>query len=407
LPKWNNSQKHSHPETNKEDTVSDIATQIADLSPEQRDLLLRKLRLRQNGLQEQGTADPNTQSTSRPFDLERDQNFTLKIPRTGILENFVYRASRRVAPGPGQVEIEVYASSLNFRDVLIALGEYPSSSAEMGSDCSGKVVRVGEDVVEFKVGDEVIAISEASAFSRFTTTMATDVVRKPASLNFEEGASIPTVFVTLYHSLHNLAVLSKGERIVIHSAAGGIGLAAIQYAQAVGAEIFATVGSDEKRAYLRSIGIERIFNSRSLDFAEEIMKATNGEGVDVVLNSLGGEAIPKGLSILRPLGRFVELGRRDFAQNSQIGLAPFDNSLTFFAVSLYKLSVLRPAFYNSVFREIVDKFDRGIFKPLKMTEYAASEITSAFQQMAVGNHIGKHTIRFKDQEIMVAALPAA
>ncbi|MGH9933380.1 MAG: zinc-binding dehydrogenase [Pyrinomonadaceae bacterium] len=383
--------------------MSDIATQIADLSPEKRDLLLRKLRLRQSGQQEKETVGANAPSKSRPFDLERDQNFTLMVPRIGILENFVYRVSRRVAPGPGQVEIEVYASSLNFRDVLIALGEYPSTSAEMGSDCSGKVVRVGEGVDEFKVGDEVIAISEASAFSRFTTTMATDVVKKPASLSFEEAASLPTVFVTLYYSLHNLAALSKGERILIHSAAGGIGLAAIQYARTVGAEIFATVGSDEKRTYLRSLDVERIFNSRSMDFADEIMKATGGEGVDVVLNSLSGEAIPKGLSILRPLGRFVELGRRDFAQNSQIGLAPFDKSLTFFSVSLYRLSVLRANFYHSVFMEIVDKFDRGIFKPLKMNVYAASEITSAFQHMAQGNHIGKLTIRFKDQEIMVAA----
>jgi NADPH:quinone reductase-like Zn-dependent oxidoreductase len=386
--------------------VSDIATQIADLSPEQRDLLLRKLRLRQSG-QEKETVGPNAQNQSRPFDLEKDQNFTMTIPRIGILENFVYRVSRRVVPGPGQVEIEVYASSLNFRDVLIALGEYPSTNAEMGSDCSGRVVRVGAGVQEFQEGDEVIAISEASAFSRFTTTMVTDVVKKPASLSWEEAASLPTVFVTLYHSLHNLAALSKGERILIHSAAGGIGLAAIQYAQTVGAEIFATVGSDEKRVFLRSLGIERIFNSRSMDFAGEIMKATAGEGVDVVLNSLGGEAIPKGLSILRPLGRFVELGRRDFAQNSQIGLAPFDNSLTFFSVSLYKLSVLRPKLYNSIFREIVDKFDRGIFKPLKMNVYPASDITSAFQHMAQGNHIGKHTIRFRDQAIMVAPSPAA
>ncbi len=382
--------------------MSDISAQIADLSPEKRDLLLRQLRLRQGGQQQKETVGPNAQSQSRPFDLERDQNFTLRIPRIGILDDFVYRVSQRVAPGPNQVEIEVYASSLNFRDVLIALGEYPSTNAQMGSDCSGKVVRVGEGVEQFKVGDEVIAISEASAFSRFTTTMVTDVVKKPASLSWEEAASLPTAFVTLYHSLHNLAALSQGERILIHSAAGGVGLAAIQYAQTVGAEIYATVGSDEKRAFLRSLGIERIFNSRSTDFADEILQATGGEGVDVVLNSLGGEAIPKGLSILRPLGRFVELGRRDFAQNSHIGLAPFDNSLTFFSVSLYKLSILRPQLYNSIFVDIIDKFDRRIFKPLKMNLYAASDITSAFQHMAQGNHIGKLTIRFKDQEIMVA-----
>lgn len=381
--------------------MADISTQIANLSPEERDLLLRKLRQRQGGRAEEAKAIAGA-TRSRPFDPQRDQNFTLATPRAGILDDFLYRPAPRVAPGPGQVEIEIYATTLNFRDVLIALGQYPSSAAQMGSDCSGRIVRVGEGVEEFKVGDEVIAISEASSFSKFATTLVTDVVRKPDYLSIEEAASLPTVFMTVYHSLHNLASLSRGERILIHSAAGGVGLAAIQYAQWVGAEIFATVGTAEKRDYIRSLGVEHILDSRSLDFADDIMKLTDGEGVDVVLNSLMGEAIPKGLSILKRLGRFVELGRRDFAQNSQIGLAPFDNSLTFFAVGLGTLSKLRPDFSKSMFMDIVSGFDSGMFKPLKIRLYTASEIVTAFQHMAQGNHIGKLTILFKDQEVMIS-----
>lgn len=386
--------------------MSDISAQIANLSPEERDLLLRKLRQRQSGTEVAERRITSTEGHRRPFDPRRDQNFTLAIGTIGILDSLAYRPTPRIAPGPGQVEIEVYAGSLNFRDLFIALGQYPASAAEMGSDCSGRIARIGEGVKEFEVGDEVIALSDKSSFSKFSTTLVTDVVRKPAYLSFEEAASLPTVFMTTYHSLHNLARLSEGERVLIHSAAGGVGLTAIQYSQWVGAEIFATVGTAEKREYIGSLGVRHILNSRSLEFADEIMKLTNGEGVDVVLNSLMGEAVPLGLSILRPLGRFVELGRRDFAQNSQIGLAPFDKSLTFFSLGLGTLSKLRPRFCKSMLTEIIDHFDNGVFKPLRMRVYSASDIRSAFQYMAQGNHIGKLAITFKDQEVVIEESPA-
>ena len=386
--------------------MDDISKQISNLSQEQRDLLIRNLTQNKDQQKEIKKRDAVVLNKSRPFDLEKDQNFTATLSGIGALD-IVHRVSPRGAPGPGQVEIEIYASALNFRDILIAIGLYPTTGIEMGSDCSGVIVRVGEGVEEFKVGDEVMAVSDKSTFSRFRTVLVTDVVKKPACLSFEEAASAPTVFLTAYHSLRNLACLSKGERILIHSAAGGVGLAAIQYAQQVGAEIIVTVGTAEKREYIRSLGIERILNSRSGDFADGCMDLTGGEGVDVVLNSLSGEAIPKGLSILRHFGRFLELGRLDFAQNSRIGLAPFDKGLTFFSVSLPLLTELRPIDGKNLFIDVMNGFERGLFRPLNMRIFTPSELTKAFQLMGEGNHIGKLVIRYKDQEVMVAPSASA
>ena len=137
----------------------------------------------------------------------------------------------------------------------------------------------------------------------------------PAHLSYEESATIPAAYLTAYIALIDRGRLQAGERILIHAAAGGVGLAAVKIAQSLGAEVFATAGTDEKREFLRSLGIVHVMNSRTLDFAQEVMQRTAGEGVDVVLNSLGGEFINAGLAVLRRYGRFLELGKRDIFQN--------------------------------------------------------------------------------------------
>ena len=160
---------------------------------------------------------------------------------------------------------------------------------------------LGEGVTDFQLGDEVLARGR-DCFSPFMTTDARFVIHKPAHISFEEGATLLLAFLTAYYSLHIQGRLRKGERVLIHGAAGGVGLAAIQVVQQAGSEVFATAGSEEKRAYLRSLGVQHVLDSRSLAFADEIMQLTNGEGVDIVLNSLAGEAAEKSLSLLRPFG---------------------------------------------------------------------------------------------------------
>jgi NADPH:quinone reductase-like Zn-dependent oxidoreductase len=157
---------------------------------------------------------------------------------------------------------------------------------------------------------------------------------------------------TVYYALRQLANLQPGERVLIHGAAGGVGIAAVQLALHLGAEIFATVGSAEKRDFVALLGADRVFDSRSLAFADEILAQTGGEGVDVVLNSLAGEAIRRNLRALKPFGRFLELGKRDFFENTPIGLRPFKDNISYFGIDADQLLLARPALAGRLFREV-------------------------------------------------------
>src|SRR5262249_36924716 len=168
----------------------------------------------------------------------------------------------------------------------------------------------------------------------YATVPAPFVALKPKPMSFEEAATAPIAFLTAYYALHHQGRLARGERVLIHAAAGGVGLAAIQVCRHLGAEIYATAGSSEKREYLRSLGVRHIYDSRSLSFAAEVMRETNGEGVDVVLNSLAGEAIAAGLEVLREGGRFLEIGKQDIYRNARLGLFPFRRNITFSAIYL-------------------------------------------------------------------------
>lgn len=384
--------------------MSTMSDRIASLPPEKREILLQRLR-------EQFDIKVPSQTAPAPADEKKrvvpaeDVNTRLDIAQPGILDSLCWRTVPRQAPGPGEVEIQVHAASMNFRDVMIGLGIYPTPPGVppiMGSDCAGTIVAVGEGVEGLSIGDEVIALC-SNCFGGYVTAAAATVVPKPKALTFEEAAMIPTVFVTNWYGLHHLARLSAGERLLVHSACGGIGLAAIQMARALGVEIVATVGTPEKREYLQSLGVEHIFNSRTLEWADDVMTLTNGEGVDVVLNSLAGEAIPKGLSALRPLGRFVELGKRDIYANSPVGLRPFYKGLSFFAIELSPLIKLRPEVFRNLFLEVVERFEQGMFKPLPLKIFPASEVAEAFKFMAQGVHIGKIVLTIKDQPVLVSS----
>ena len=173
-------------------------------------------------------------------------------------------------------------------------------------------------------------------------TRALAVARKPAQWSFAAAATVPTAFFTAYYALHELARLREGERVLIHGAAGGVGIAAIQIAKHFGAEIFATAGSDAKRDFVRLLGADHVFDSRSLVFADEVMHASGGAGVDVVLNSLAGDAISRNLRLLRPFGRMLELGKRDFYENSHIGLRPLRNNISYFGIDADQLARAAP-----------------------------------------------------------------
>jgi acyl transferase domain-containing protein/acyl carrier protein len=337
------------------------------------------------------------------------QPFRLEITQPGTLENLTLRATSRCAPGPDEVEIQVAAAGLNFYDVLQALGVYPGQEGGplvLGGECAGTISAIGSEVLGLQVGDAVVACASGSIGS-FLTVPSSFVVPKPAQLSFEQAASLPMVFMTAYYSLHHLARLAPGERVLIHSATGGVGLAAVQLAQQVGAVIFATAGTLEKRAFLQRLGVPHVMDSRSLAFAQEILASTNGQGVDVVLNSLTGGAIPASLATLGMYGRFVEVGKKDIYEDSQLNLSPFRKSLSYFSVDLAGMASARPLLFQELLRQVMEGFAEGTLQPLPLQVFPIAEASAAFQKMAQGKHIGKIVISMSEQERVLVAPAAA
>ncbi|WP_437759558.1 SDR family NAD(P)-dependent oxidoreductase [Sorangium sp. So ce1389] len=337
----------------------------------------------------------------------RGRPFRLEIDEPGVLERLALREIRRRPPGPGEVEIAVDAAGLNFLDVMKALGTYPGMApgpVALGNECAGRVVGVGEGVRGLEIGQEVIAVAPG-AFATHVTAPARAVAPKPARLTPAQAAAIPSVFMTAWYALNHLGRARRGERVLIHAASGGTGLAALQIARALGLEVFATAGSEEKRAFLRSLGVARAMDSRTLAFADEILGATGGRGVDLVLNSLTGEAAQKSLEVLAPYGRFLELGKRDIHDGVRLGLAPFKKSLSYSSIDLAGMAEERPDLFASLLAEVVRRFEEGAFEPLPVEIVPASLAEEAFRRMAQAKHIGKLVIAMDDPEARVA--PAA
>jgi len=309
----------------------------------------------------------------------------LHISQRGTLENLEWTTVSRKAPESGEVEIRVRATGLNFRDVLNALGLYPGEAGPLGLECAGTVVRVGADVANVQVGDAVVAIAPAS-FSDFVTVDARLAAPKPAALSFAEAATIPVVFLTAYFTLCQLGQMQRGDRVLIHAAAGGVGQAAIQLAQLAGAEIFATA-SPEKWEFVRSLGVHHLYNSRTLDFADEINKATGGEGIDLILNSLNGEFIPKSLSLLKPGGHFLEIGKAGIWRSPQVAEARPD--ITYSIVDLMAMTQTDPAQIQTLLQEVLHQVEAGKLHPIHHQTFSVEAVTDAFRTMQQGRHRGK------------------
>lgn len=328
-------------------------------------------------------------------------DFSAPVP----LKNLYWKALPEQALQADEIEILPAAAGLNFRDVMYAMGLLSDEAVEngfagpsLGMELSGTVVRTGAEVDNFKVGDAVIGFAPA-CFSTRVITRTTAVAHKPDSWTDAEAATVPTTFFTVYYALQHLAHLQAGDRILIHGASGGVGLAAIQYARYCGAEVFATAGTDEKRDFVRLMGADHIMDSRSLNFAEEVMHLTDGQGVDIILNSISGEAINKNLSILRPFGRFLELGKRDFYENSKIGLRPFRNNISYFGIDADQLLIERPDLAGRLFGEMMALFEAGVLRPLPHRVFAATRVQEAFRYMQQSRQIGKVIVAFDGEPV--------
>ena len=225
--------------------------------------------------------------------------------------------------------------------------------------------------------------------------------RLPRKMTFVEAATVPSAFATAYYGLKHLARVREGETVLIHLGTGGVGLAAIQIARLFGANVISTAGSRQKRAYLKKLGVAHVFDSRSLAFAEDVRKVTHGRGVDVVLNALAGEAIPLGVSVMAPNGRFVEIGKRDIYGDSALGLRALRRNGSFFVLDMARMDRDDPTTLAQVYGEMLDLFANGALKPLPAVTFKASQVADAFKTMAQAKHIGKVVVDFEEDDLKI------
>ncbi|GFF43418.1 lovastatin nonaketide synthase [Aspergillus udagawae] len=327
----------------------------------------------------------------------------LAIKSPGMLDTFQFVNDEEYSQplSPGQVEIAVKAVGMNFHDVMIAMGQI--ADTDLGVECSGIVTRVGSKVTKYKVGDRVITF-RLGCFRNFLRNPEEMFQKIPDSMSFEDAASIPCIYSTVYYSLFDVAHLQQGESVLIHAAAGGLGQAAIILCQYIGAEIFVTVSSETKKRFLveeYGIAEDHIFNSRDLSFAQGIKRMTNGKGVDVVLNSLAGEALRQSWLAVAPFGRFIELGKKDIVGNTGIDMAPFMNNIRFCGVNM--LSVYRDniPLFGRIIADMMRMVSEGIIRPVKpLKVFNFSQIEEVFRIMQTGKHIGKMVLQANDDDLV-------
>ena len=326
----------------------------------------------------------------KPMQIGIDAPQRLTVSSRGVLTGLGVEAAQRRFVPEGSVEIQIDAAGLNFRDVLSVLDMSPGEAGHLGSECAGRIVAVGSGVETFHEGDEVVAMV-SGGHDGFVIADPRLVAPKPVNVRAEQAATLPTAFLTARYTLEYLANIRPGDRVLIHAATGGVGLAAVQIAQRAGAEIFATAGSERKRSFLRSLGVRHVMNSRTLDFVHEVLEQTEDRGVDIVLNSLAGEFIAASFSVMAREGRFLEIGKRDLwtqEQATQLG-----RNLQYHIVDLGKVAVETPEVLGQLLRDTVAAVERGELHPLPLDSFAFRDAADAYRHMAQAKHIGKVVLR--------------
>jgi NADPH:quinone reductase-like Zn-dependent oxidoreductase len=293
-----------------------------------------------------------------------------------------------------KIEIEPRAFGINFREVLIALGQLEEGDLSF-EECAGVVTQIGHEAAiktGLRLGDRVCGWSQGSSGPKIQVDWHA-VVPFSDSLTFEEAASVPMVWTTVYYSLRSIAALTKDETILIHAGSGGVGQAAIMLSQYMGAEIYTTVSSVEKRDFLiRKYGVapDRIYYSRDSSFAAAVMTATEGRGVDVVLNSLAGPLLEESWNCVAPFGRFIEIGKKDIHSAKLLSMSKFRRNVAFAAVDLVELLLYKPLKMREVINEVLQLIDSETLSTVSpINTFSATKVQDAFRYMQTGRHIGK------------------
>lgn len=342
----------------------------------------------------------------RYLDQNRPLKLDVKVP--GLLNTLRFVDNPRVAQQPlgaDEIEVQARAYGLNFKDVFIALGQM-RPGVHMTGEVAGVVTAVGSDAQSlWKTGDRVVGLM-VDPFGSLVRVKANAATAIPESISFADAASIPVIYYTAWYCLTQIARLERGQTVLIHAASGGVGQAAIQIAHMIGAEVFATVGSIAKSKLVQDkygVNPDHIFSSHARTFKQGIMRLTGGKGVDVVLNSLSGQYLMDSWDCVAPFGTFLEIGKTDIYEGSQLNMANFEKQATFAAVDTSHMYRLRPEFVRKGLDEILDIIDRGDLKPVHpVTIYPMTQIEDAFRLIAARKHVGK-LVLVADENTMVQA----
>ncbi|TQV84279.1 SDR family NAD(P)-dependent oxidoreductase [Exilibacterium tricleocarpae] len=336
----------------------------------------------------------------------QEKPIALRIAETGDVMSLHFTEIAMQPLQATEIKVQTTAVSLNFKDLLKVYNKIDSSITDntyykdtLGFEVSGTVVEVGTAVKGFEIGEQVVGLVP-DAFRSYANIPAHFATKIPSALSIYEAPTLIS-YMTAYHSLITLAQLQEGEKVLIHNATGGVGLIALQVAQWKSAEIYATAGSDEKRQYLRDMGIHHIYDSRSLQFAEEIRRDTKGYGIDVVLNAMAGEAVIQSFNLLAPYGRFIEIGKKNIADNNDLPMKAFNENLMFASVDIDRILKHKPALGAEIISQVCGCFEKGHFKPVPSKVFPANNVIDAFQFMSHSKHIGKVVLDFKSQKVDV------
>ena len=377
-----------------------------DFEYTERDSQIYVPRIFENPNQNEAVAQQATKPEAKlePFH-QPERELRLDVGTPGLLDSLAFKDDPSAGePLPDDfVEIEPKAFGLNFRDIMVAMGQLQEKI--MGFECAGIVTRLGPNPThKLKLGDRVCALTTRGHWANFIRIHWTGAGKIPDEMDFEQAATIPMVFVTAYYSLCETARLRKGETVLIHAGTGGVGQAAIILAQHLEADIYVTVGSKEKRDFVcQTYGIaeDHIFSSRDVSFAANIMAATNGRGVDVVLNSLSGELLNESWKVVATCGRFVEIGKRDIQQNKNLAMEHFGRAISFSAVDLIHLGNEKGLVMAEVMEIVLRLMAEKKIRPVSpITSFPISKIKNAFRLMQAGKHMGKIIIKPNEGDLV-------
>ncbi|KAF7548169.1 hypothetical protein G7Z17_g7234 [Cylindrodendrum hubeiense] len=318
------------------------------------------------------------------------QAVTLEIRRTGLLQTLGWVPWPTRKPAHDEIVVEPRCAGLNFRDVLLCMGIVEATDVGIGLEGAGVVTEVGAGVVDLQPGDRVFYLAD-NCFSTQITISAQRCAKIPASLPWEQAATMPCVYATVIHSLLDIGQLQSGQTILIHSACGGIGIAALNVCSNIeGLKVYVTVGNEEKVKYLMdTFGLprENIFNSRDTSFLHDVQAVTGGRGVDLVLNSLSGELLHASWQCVAPYGKMLEIGKRDFIGKARLDMDLFEANRSFIGIDLARFDSAR---CQRLLQRTSDMLQSGKIQPIDPIKvFDAADIEASFRYMQKGTHLGK------------------